>query len=29
VLWLRVDPTQQVVEDELPVVSAQPAAAVA
>jgi MFS family permease len=29
VLWLRVDPRQQVVEDELPVVSAQPAAAVA
>jgi len=29
VLWLRVDPTQQVVEDELPVISAQPATAVA
>jgi MFS family permease len=29
VLWLRVDPTQQVVEEELPAVGARPAVAVA
>jgi MFS-type transporter involved in bile tolerance (Atg22 family) len=29
VLWLRVDPTQQVVEDDLPAFGVQPAAAVA